>query len=336
MFHEKRLSRHDFLTRMAQGAGGLVFAKIAEEHLLSEEVFAAALAANPLPLRLVQTGCVESAMPGARGLAMDHAGRLYAAGDSGVKVFGADGRLLREIGAGEAACCVAADPEGATFVCHRTQVLAYDPDGRLLSTWGKEGKGDCEFGYITGITVSGHTVYVADAGNRRIGRYAVDGDYIDDLEGFHIPSAYFDCAADAGGFLYVGHTAEHRIERYDGNGVLLESWGKFGPSPEDFCGCCNPTNIAVFPDGSVATAEKGIPRIKVYNEFGKMAAYLGPEDLGLTENLSYLKQLPGQEGAALPCHDGWPGMPMTVDAKGRLAVSIPQTKQVRFFEIKQV
>ena len=47
--------------------------------------------------------------------------------------------------------------------------------------------------------------------------------------------------------------------------------------PEDFVGCCNPVNIAFAPDGKIVTAEKVIPRIKVYTAEGKLLALIGPE-----------------------------------------------------------
>ena len=33
----------------------------------------------------------------------------------------------------------------------------------------------------------------------------------------------------------------------------------------DFFGCCNPAQLAVLPDGRFVTAEKGIPRVKIYS-----------------------------------------------------------------------
>ena len=86
-----------------------------------------------------------------------------------------------------------------------------------------------------------------------------------------------DVAVDSEGTLHVTNPGQLRVERYGADGELLGHWGQPGMQPGRFCGCCNPTNVALFGDGRVATAEKGIPRVTVYDGVGKMLAYLGPE-----------------------------------------------------------
>ena len=59
---------------------------------------------------------------------------------------------------------------------------------------------------------------------------------------------------------------------------MLSHWGRFGTRrPEDFPGCCNPTNLALTPQGHVVVTEKAAPRMKVYNSSGKLLTLVGPE-----------------------------------------------------------
>ena len=48
----------------------------------------------------------------------------------------------------------------------------------------------------------------------------------------------------------------------------------------DFFGCCNPAQLAVLPDGRFVTAEKGIPRVKIYARDGSFQTVVaGPSQL---------------------------------------------------------
>jgi len=325
------MDRREFLVRTGQaavGAGLVSMAGGASGAPATEDL--------SLPYRLVETGSLESGMNQIRGIAVDPEGHLHTAGENGIRVLSAGGTLVRQFQTPGTPLGVDFDDEGFSFVVLRTKVLKYDPEGRLVAEWGERGKESGQFRYLTSIAVSGGFTYVADAGNRRVHRFAVDGDFVHDISGFHIPSAYFDCDVDGEGNLSVAHTSEHRVERYNRSGDLIGAWGEYGSAPEKFCGCCNPTNLAVFPDGRTATTEKGIPRLKVYDREGKLLAHLPGEALGVPENHLYLARLSEKGDGSLPCHDGWPGMPVAVDPKGQVVVSIPNTGRVRFYEIRPV
>ncbi|MCX7046504.1 MAG: NHL repeat-containing protein [Candidatus Sumerlaeota bacterium] len=180
-----------------------------------------------------------------------------------------------------------------------------------VGAWGKEGHNAGEFGFITSLAISNYYLYVADAGNRRISRFTVGGDVIDDIGPFVVPSPYFDCAVDTTGTLYVGHSGELRVERFNQNGKRIGVWGEGGEAPEKFSGCCNPTNLAVFPDGRVATSEKGIPRVKIHDATGRLLACLDSKAFS-----------PDVAGLAL-----------AIDSKGRLAVLDPGTAKITYYEI---
>jgi hypothetical protein len=280
------------------------------------------------------TGWMKAGETPVRNLAFDTEGRLYVASISGVKVYRDDGAPAS--GGPEfnrSAAAVVSDREGNIFIAGRTRIHKFDPGGSPAGSWGREESRRGKFRFITGMSVHEGLLFVADAGNRSIHRIAVDGDYVDAMPDFHVPSAYFDCGTDREGSLYIGHPARHRVEKYDRNLELTASWGNPGSGVGEFCGCCNPTNLAVYPDGRVVTAEKGIPRLKVYTPSGLLLAYASPESLGVEEHAEHMRLLAEKPGGTPACHDGWPGMPMAIDSRGRLAVSLPNAGEIRFYEI---
>jgi sugar lactone lactonase YvrE len=235
---------------------------------------------------LVKT--LESGMEELYGMALDSADRIYLAGRGGVRVLDAEGAELRRLRAAEPARCVAVDPEGNVYVGLRAKVQTYDRGGNLLTSWGTEGKGPGQFGLITALAVSDSSLYVADYGNRVVHRFAVNGDYVSELggrdpeggaPGIVAPSPHLDVAVDAEGVVHVNNPGRLRVERHSPDGELLAWWGRAGTRPEDFYGCCNPTDIALLPGGRTVTSEKGIgiTRVKVYDPDGRMLAYIGPE-----------------------------------------------------------
>jgi hypothetical protein len=148
------------------------------------------------------------------------------------------------------------------------------------------------------------------------------GDFVEDigkpdrdagLPGLICPSAHLDLAADASGVLHVTNPGMTRVERYSLDGQLLGFWGEGGNQPQQFSGCCNPTNVALMPDGRVATAEKITVRVKIHDANGKMLAFIGPEQF--------------TRGAA--------GFGLAADSAGRLWVMDPGDGKVRVFERKK-
>jgi sugar lactone lactonase YvrE len=79
---------------------------------------------------------------------------------------------------------------------------------------------------------------------------------------------------------------------------------------DGFCGCCNPTDIALLADGRVVTAEKGLPRVKVMNPDGTLSCVVAPPD-GLSAGAS--------------------GTDLAVGPDGRVYVLDPQVQLVRIF-----
>ncbi|HUT26128.1 MAG TPA: hypothetical protein VM492_17480 [Sumerlaeia bacterium] len=281
---------------------------------------------------LKHAGSLDSRIPAPLGIAIDAQDRLYVAGGTGVAVWDAAGKHVRSIESSAPASCVAVDGEGRIYAGLETSIEKYAPSGERLAAWGEKGEKPGQLGIVTGLAVWENTLYIADAGNRKLLRFAIDGDFVDERGDFRVPSPYFDCAVDGKGFLYVGHTARHRVERYNAGGDLVGHWGRPGAAPDCFCGCCNPTNLGVFPDGRVVTTEKGIPRLKVHDESGNLLACLD------TEGLARCGIRTGKSTAALTgqgpgCHDRTKGMDLAVDSKSRVALLDPKGGRIHFFEL---
>ncbi len=326
MESQNRISRKRFLTTMGQGAGVLALGKLVGPSSASD---------LQLPYRFKQVGQIQSPCARIRDLFFDAQSRLLVAGETGVRILTPLGHPVQEIPTLSAVQSVTVDPDGSLFVGLKQEVLCFDPKGTQRASWPTTGDNGEGFRYITCLSFYEDKIFIADAGKRSVYRFASDGDYIDSIDGFHIPSAYFDCAVDSKGMLHVAHTSEHRVETYDSTGELIRKWGQYGSSPESFCGCCNPTNLSLMPNGWIVTSEKGIPRLKIHDSFGKLQAMLSPEELGLKEEHSYLTQIRQSAADSLPCHDGWPGMPVAIDPNGRLAVSLPGLGQIRLYEVEK-
>ncbi len=257
-----------------------------------------------------------------KGIALGARDNLSAADADGVKVWTADAKLLREWPTSGPATCIALDGDGNFYVGQQTKVEVFDPEGKLLRSWGKEGREPGELNWVTGIAVFESNVLVADAGNRCIHRFDTTGDFIADigkrdpeakLDGLVCPSPYCGLAVDKAGAIYVTNPGLTRVERYSLDGKLLGFWGEGGSQPQQFSGCCNPTAVALFGDGRVATAEKITPRVKVYDAEGKMLAFIGPEHFT-------------KEAA---------GLGLAIDSNGRLYVMDPGDEKVLIFQQKK-
>jgi hypothetical protein len=210
-------------------------------------------------------------------------------------------------------------------------VEVYDAAGRRLASWADLGPK----AILTSIALAERDVLVADAGNRLVWRYDTAGKLLgrigkrdpqEKIYGFVIPSPYFDVAVSADGLVRVANPGTHRIEGYTLDGHLETMWGQHAETIEGFCGCCNPAHFAILPDRRFVTAEKGIPRVKVYSEDGKLDGVVaGPETLApwttIVEETRPEHRLPVVDVAA--------------DSRSRVLVLDPGAGRVRVFEAKR-
>ena len=291
---------------------------------------------DPALIGYEQTGRIPLGLVEARAVAVGPEDRIYVAGDRAVHVHAPGGARLRQINlAGEPRSLGVGGAEhkypGRIYVGLGDHIEVFEPEGKRVAAWATLGPK----AVITSIAAGELEVYVADAGGKIVLRYDLEGkllgrigapDESRNIRGFFIPSPYFDVAVGPDGLVRVVNPAAHRIEAFTPDGSLELSWGKSSIGIEGFCGCCNPANMTVMSDGKIVTAEKGIPRVKVYESDGKFVSVVaGPELLaphaGIAEETRDEHRLKVVDVAA--------------DSRGRILVLDPSVRSVRVFELKQ-
>jgi len=271
----------------------------------------------------ISTGFAQS-----QAIAVDSEGRIYVVGDNAVRVFAPNGDTANEISLSQTALCVEPGDDGRMYLGTNDHVEVYDANGQRIATWESLGAN----AFVTAIAVSGDNVFVADAGNRIVVRYDLSGRIVNrigekDLErnvpGFVIPSPYFDLAVTRDGLLRVVNPGRLRVEAYTFEGDFEFSWGESSAAVKGFCGCCNPADFAVLPDGGFVTSEKGLARVKVYDSQGTFVGVVAGPDQLLEGGAPYIAELPERQRVG--------GFDVAVDPKGRILVLDRAKNAVRFY-----
>jgi len=231
-------------------------------------------ATDPKLVRYQEVARFRSPREKARRLAFGPDGLLYVAAGNHVCGLRPDGTAVMELALSRPVECVAVGKDGLVYVGFRERVEVYNAKGDRQAAW-EPPKGQPWF---TGLTLVEENVFAADAGNRVVLRYDRAGkltgrigakDKQREVPGLVLPSPYLDVEWHKDGLLRVNNPGRHRVELYTLDGDLELSWGKPSAAIDGFCGCCNPINLAVLPDGRCVTCEKGLPRVKVYHANGE-------------------------------------------------------------------
>lgn len=212
-----------------------------------------------------------------------HKNTLYISGNSSLVVLPLDGSqaTMHEILPG--ATCLEVDEENI-FVGFGSYVAKYNHAGELLQQWDDLG----ERTVLTNLAIKGDHIYLADAGNRRIVIFDREGVQTGQFEGkaeseaghgFIVPSANFDLAVNSYGELWVVNPGKHAVENYSDDGRMRGFWENMSFEIDGFLGCCNPARITTLEDGSFVTSEKGLVRIKIYDESGVLKSVVAAPDL---------------------------------------------------------
>jgi hypothetical protein len=269
----------------------------------------------------------------ARAVAVGPGDSIQVVGGRSLVVLSPEGKPLEKIDLEEAPLCLAVDADGKRYVGFVNRVVVLGADGSREAAW-KELEARSR---LASIAIGGDDVFVADAGMRRVLRHDKKGKVLNELAGgidkgnmpsLVIPSPYFDVAVGTDGLVRVVNPGRHLIEFFTSEGRYESplSWGTVGLRIESFCGCCNPAAIALLGDDRIVTAEKGIPRAKVYSADGKFECVVAtPEQLGAT-------------GAALDetrTEHKLEPVDLAVDGKGRILVLDPSAHCVRVFVKKK-
>lgn len=229
----------------------------------------------------IKTGFAET-----HGIAVDSKGSIYVAGDKTIRIFAKSGDRLSEIQLDDMPRCLTVTEDGTIYAGLKDHVEVYDAQEQKQASWESLGRD----AILTSIVTSDDNVFVADAGQRIVIRYDTEGNIINkigrkdslrNIPGFVVPSPYFDLATSKDGLLRVVNPGRLRIEAYTFDGDIEFWWGEPSATIDGFCGCCNPVNIAVLPDGGFVTCEKGLVRIKIYNSDGSFEGVVaGPQQFG--------------------------------------------------------
>jgi hypothetical protein len=258
--------------------------------------------------------------------------RIYVAGDQTVHVFGPDGTPQRSIRVEGHPTCLAVGGEthfepGRVYVGTGQQIEVIDADDQPVAVW----HGLSDKTELTSIAVAPDGLFAADVGERIVLRYNERGEIVGrigerdpdrDMPGFIIPSPYFDVVVDQAGSVFAVNPGARRIEMYTPDGELEGFWGEESSTVRGFFGCCNPSHLALLPDGRFVTSEKGIPRVKVYSSAGDFECVVaGSEQLGI--QVSTLAD--ARSKALQRVYD------VAADHRGRVLVLDPVRKCVRVF-----
>lgn len=210
---------------------------------------------------------------------------LVIAGEKSLVTLTLDGKPLEQLKINEGPVAVTMDAENY-YVAYPRYVSRINRQARVQELWEELD----ERTVITNLALGGDRIYVADAGNRRVLIYSLDGSLLGDFEGkaeseaghgFIVPSANFDLAVNDFGELWVVNPAMHALERYSDEGRLMGYWERRSFEIDGFLGCCNPARITTMEDGAFITSEKKMVRIKIHEPSGELRSVVAiPEQFG--------------------------------------------------------
>jgi len=253
------------------------------------------------------------------GLAVDTEDRIYVSGRNKLWIYNAQGTFQSSMKVRGNAHCVSIAESGNILLGVENRVDVRKPDGSLNNSFLVKG----EKAYISSLVERDGFIYLADAGQKIVHQYDLDGKKIKEIggkniekgiRGFVIPSLYFDLMFGRQGELWVVNPGRHALEAYNTKGDLISTWERTSMQLDGFGGCCNPSHVAMLSDGSFVTSEKGLERVKIHLPSGDFKTVVAA---------------PNQ------FDEGTKGLDLAVDSKDRIIVLDPQRKMVRIFELKE-
>lgn len=252
-----------------------------------------------------------------KGIAVDEKDRIYISGGNKINILAKNGVVKFSISTDNEIGALTIGDNGRIFVSAKDHIEIWSEKGELLESW--DPINDC---LITSLAVKDTLVYIADAGNKIVYQYNLDGKLLkkigrknkeEGIRGFFIPSPYFDLLIGREDQLWVVNPGYHAFEAYNDQGEQISSWSRTSMQVDGFSGCCNPSHIAMLSNGSFVTSEKGLIRVKVHNPSGDFQSVVAKPEQFDEETR---------------------GLDLAVDSKDRILVLDPKRKQVRIFEKK--
>ena len=154
-------------------------------------------------------------------------------------------------------CDLAFAPEGDFYVADgygNRHVHHFDPDGKLIRSWGGKGTGPGEIASVHDVLIDTRggqrRVWIADHPNHRLQIFTGEGEFIEELTGFMEPSGMF---VDSEGIMYVSEELGARVTILNAkNEVIAQVGGIRGTEP----GCLmDPHSIWLDDRGDIYVPE---------------------------------------------------------------------------------
>lgn len=253
-------------------------------------------------------------MENIKAVSVDEFDNIYVAGKDKIHIYDNNGKLTKDIITNVSPQCIASKDD-KIFIGIGDHIEIWNSEGALTDRWKKTN----DKSVLTSIAVTDSSVFVSDAGNKIVYCYNFEGELLNEIgrkdstagiQGFVIPSPYFDIAIGRDNELWAVSSGRHQFEAYTQDGRLISSWKKTSMNLDGFSGCCNPSHFAMLTDGSFVTTEKGIVRVKIHDASGKFKTVVAA---------------PNQFDKDTK------GLDVAVDSEGKIIVLDPKRNLVRIF-----
>lgn len=210
--------------------------------------------------------------------------KLFLLSGNNLQVITPEGRELLNRSIDTNPQSILVDHDEQIIITFENYLMALDSEGNELyrSEMLYEGS------LLTSMAISGETLFVADAGNRKVWMLNKELEVLDSfkgesgvsaLHGFILPGMHFHLAVNEEDELWITNPGVHRIQNYSLTGRLRRDWGQPSFGVEGFSGCCNPYYFTFLSDGKFVTSEKGIIRVKIYRESGELESVVAPAEM---------------------------------------------------------
>ena len=204
--------------------------------------------------------------------------RLFISAGQSVYIFDTEGKRLNHFPVGRDVRDITVSGD-EIYLLYPTRIAVYFMNGKIIRQW----EACSELSDYCSFTIAGDAVFVTDAENKDVCKYATDGNFVKFIKsprGFIIPSYAFDIDS-WNDTIYCVNSGRHSIETYTQDGIFIAAFGAPGSEAGFFAGCCNPVYISFTPYGALIASEKGNPRVSCFERNGNFkGVWLNSKMLG--------------------------------------------------------